>query len=112
MRLLALPRRHGAAEARAHVASSAVYVNRINIHLDLSKPANSRQNNANWTYGVAKSLKSLNALLYIIRVIRIRELGRCGRLAGAAETPPHGRSAAGACMYRKTHTRLPQSLKH
>lgn len=31
VRLLALPRRHGAAEARAHVASPAVYVNRINI---------------------------------------------------------------------------------
>ena len=106
MRLLALPRRHGAAEARAYVASSAVYVNRINIHLDLSKPANSRQNNANWTYGVAKSLKSLNALLYIIHVIRItphlRDIVASWQAGGSAETPPVG-GCGGGRVYIEKH---------
>ena len=74
-------------------------------HLALSKPANSRQNIANWTYAPAKSLISLNALLNIIHVIRIRAreaLRQAGRIGW---NPLPGAVGGGCvCIYKNAHT--------
>ena len=76
-------------------------------HLDLSKPANSRRNNANWTYGVAKSLKSLNALVTIITIIRfrphLRDIVASWQPGGVGRDPPGG-GCGGGRVYIEKHT--------
>ena len=61
----------------------------------------------NWTYGVAKSLKSLSALVTIIRVIRIRahlrDIVAPWQAGGSAETPPVG-GCGGGRVYIEKHT--------
>lgn len=107
-------RRSRGARARwQNIVTSATENHSQLKQLDLSKPANSLENMANWTYAPAKSLILLNALLNIIHVMRMHAFSprRCGAVVGGriGQPPPWGGAVAGACIYKNTHT--PEKFK-